>query len=697
MTTLDILEPRADVEEFEGADEEVEEPVINWVQRNAPANYYGVEPFNTRAGKRRDKFKVKWGDGTRRIAKVNKREHAGSTENDVRHLRRMDLDEALANNVIPVVDYVEKDGRVMSFEPEFVDATSLMEYVEQNGTLGLKDFERFMSGVVKAERYMVEEKGIFHRDLNWFNILLRKGKSGLEVRVGDLDTATSVDNVSPKIMPTACSRDIRDPLLDKMFTGEEGMYGEGSEIYAMGMNAFVALNGQAPVKYDFKAGTAVNVYTGESLLGEDGLVDRDKHERAIKEGKKRIPRRIRRRHGDWIQSATTLYPTQRTSTLESLAGDLDHVKGPTFWDKLRRSSAAIALTGMLAVAGTNAFNVYFMGPEIERHNKEQFAEARKYKVEAAWDGGNLEIKNNLLELEVKARSDDDKFPDRDFIRTKPGGFISVDLKAYEMPRKKGTYSSSYSLSGQLYIEGHELEKGPVREFDIHPRDPDRATDYGRAGMYYSKWFHLKVPESMPEGTHIIAAEIYAPTEEEMEDSKFSRLGEEVSFKDPGKAIARVRVPIVVGNPENMVDLGEMGNKYPDKQFDFRSLVKRPEFVGGDTPAPQGAYFVASPADDHFEAQDHGGYIRTQEVGEADSDEHRVYYFASYDSGGNRISFTGIPLERECINGGQLARVPTPKHYKWNVEFPDRGLAHEMLKYSREIDEDFRESLESNGE
>ena len=86
----------------------------------------------------------------------------------------------------------------------------------------------------------------------------------------------------------------------------------------------------------------------------------------------------------------------------------------------------------------------------------------------------------------------------------------------------------------------------------------------------------------------------------------------------------------------------------------------------------------------------------QDPQKAGGDEHRAYFFASYDSAGNRISFTGVPLERECINCGRAERGSDPDYYHWNVEFPDRNFAYELLDYAGKIDEDFREVKSTEG-
>lgn len=680
MTVEDVLS----VVSVNTGTDEANDELIKRVRRILPKDKYGpISRMEQEEGTRRAKFFGTWGKERKVCHKVDKpvkgphavnlREKGYNTKRDIETLLGFDPVEAAEHRISPLLDFNEEEGLVISTEPLYEGAVSLGRFFAEKKPTR-REFESIFGDVISAVKY-ANEHGVYHRDLNNNGIMVAREGGSLRARVTDWEVAVGADSVSDKPHTTVGSRSLRDPLLDV----EGAVYGSHAEMYQIAMNA-------------------LSVLTGETL--------EEKDDASIKTAMKKIPRDIRKRHGGWIKNCLAQDKRFRPSDLSALANQFDKACKPGFFESIFRNSEVTGPVAIASAIGTFALvaSLGYINWDKVNEGAAEYAKAlsnrEKYQVSAVWDGSNLEIKNNLFELEMTARVGNEKFPEKDFVVVDPiEKYISVDLKAYEMPREKGKYSSSYSLDGQLYIEGHKWKDGNVvEEFRIYPRNPDRSTEYGRGSMHYGAWLHLELPEDLPEGSHNVVAEIYAPSNDEIKDD---HLGEEVSFKNEGKAIARQRIPLVVGKPEHLVDLGEMRNTYPSMQFDFRDLVQdREHFIRGDTPSPNGNYFMASPLDGHLTFSEHGGYMRTLDPDKAENDGPRVYFFASYDSNGDRISYTGVPFARECINCNSVTRghpESAPDVYQWNVEFPDRGFAQELLDYSARIDQDFRATKTSSSQ
>lgn len=635
-------------------------------------------------------YRAPWGvHGRRRFLKAEITN--GGITRDVDALTRMDEGEALEHHVSPIVDYGMDGDFVWTAEPEFEGARTLREVIEQGGPIkNQREFEDIFGQVIEALRYLGNDKKILHRDLHGGNILVRERGRKREVRITDLRNAAASADLEPSPEPTQCSRFIRDPWIDRRFAGEDGAYSQKSEAYAIGMNAIVALTGQAPVSYDYRTGKAINAFTGESLFDEDGKWSREKHNKAVAAGIKKIPWRIRRRHGEWIENCLTATPVNRWSSLESLARNFESAAAPGTLEWISKNFSETlgitALTGIIA-SGLTIGGIIYASGSTKMVDDALKTKVEPYKVATVWDGADIEIKNNLIDLEINATRLTQKYPENcKFISVNPGDHFSVYVYPYEIPRQKGQFENNCVLNGQMYIEGVPTDGKVADEFTVTARYPNKATDYGRGSGYYGVSRSVHVPEDLPSGSYTLAVELFAPREGEERDKSL----ENIEFDQPGKAINRKRINIVVGDPAAKVDLGEAKMSYQGDHFVMRNLERDPNmFYSGDTPAPKGQfYFMTSPADDYSVVEDFGGYMRLERAEDASGKERRDVYFATYDDQGRRISYTALPLHRIVKQGA--GRVPT-SFCNWELDFPDKNFARRLSEEAQKIDGQFKEA------
>ena len=226
--------------------------------------YQKLQPFNEEKGGTRETFLADWGMGERKvIVKVDKKpvspngeyhvKRGYTTAHEIEVTSKIGLEEAVQHHISPLIDYYEVGGVTVSVEPFFEGSKSLRRLVEEKGRLSYKEVKEIFTQILEAERFLIKDKGLYNRDLNPGNILIREGRNGLEVRITDLANATSIDDVSAKSRPTVGARMITDPFLGEKFTGHLSCYDERSEVYAIGVNLIYALTGQVPFEYDISS------------------------------------------------------------------------------------------------------------------------------------------------------------------------------------------------------------------------------------------------------------------------------------------------------------------------------------------------------------------------------------------------------------------------------------------------------------
>lgn len=553
--------------------QETVDPTLDIVRRHLPANYSNLQAF--REGGTRKVFLADWGPkGKQRVIKVDKNPSTPHAERNVSRgyntgrevVVASGIDEPEEHHLIRLYDYLhvpelEKLGfsGVASIEDYFPGET-LEDRVKEKGPFTGMQAGQLFSGVLDALRYLQNDQGLFHRDLNRKNILIKENGK-VEARVNDLTNACSISEVIEKSRPTSGSRFVLDPTTEEIFTGHTSAYNAGSEMYMVGKNMLYALTGEEAVKYNPDSGEAINVFTGESLL-TNGKLDAKKHKAAIDKAVEKIPK-DGRRYVPFIRKTLTLDEAERYTSIDECVSDFDKASKPTLWEKIKRNGriATGIATGVLAlggILGNHMINQEYKNKQLQV----ELEKSLKYPVIGEWDGSTLEVSNGLTSLGVRVHRNqewDKTYPKNvDYLQITPGDKLWVDILADAIPRPKdSTYHGNPGLSGKIYLEGFGGEN-----FGIYPGPTDKTEMYGDIhgiGIGYM-WRSYEIPKDVPNGNHNLIVELYAGNNKRENEHIISSSEESINFLEPGRVIARKRIPVVVGDVKHKIDAKSLNSK-----------------------------------------------------------------------------------------------------------------------------------------
>ena len=500
-----------------------------------------------REGGTRTLYLADWsGEGTvskKRVIKVDK---PGMSERAQRHqlrgcttrneaLTAAAIDEIEAPNIIQTFDYEDLAPHgypgALSIE-QYFPSRSLEEIVAEK-TLSKREFQTFFDQVLQGE-LQLKRHNFYHRDLKPSNIL--RNEKGM-VRIVDLANARKRDETQAKYLPTSGGHFVMDPLLIAGFTGETRAYGEQSELYALGSDMLFSLIGAYAVEYDPDRMTATRVADGESLL-ENGMLSIDKHERAIEDALKRLPKEATA-YAPIIKRCLTVRKEDRFSSIDELIDAFDDAGKPTLGERLKRSWMKIAAAGVLALSLGSGLVIY--DTEQRRTYEQDLSQARKFPVVAEWDGETLDIDSNYVSVDAKVQntrrireSDTESYPRSSFVRAASGDTLKVIAYLHELPM---TNNESKMLPGRIYFQGYEGKY--FSGINVMPHN--MAIDWDMSYPMPAE-AELTVPSDMTHGTYNLIFEAYSP-----HDTRYGYINE-TAFPPPGTVIVRKRIPVVIGDP-----------------------------------------------------------------------------------------------------------------------------------------------------
>ena len=432
-----------------------------------------------------------------------------------------------------LVDYFETGERGVVTVERWFEAPSLEEIVRGEGPLDFNTFRDVFSQVISTEDNLISKHGLLHRDAKPSNILVKR-EGGIEVRLTDWANTCFVGETEEKFSPTAGGHLVTDPLLMSEFTKEDSEYGEQSEIYTVASDMLYAIRGQPVVEYSPEEGIAREIDTGESLLDLEGRIDGEKHEEAIEGALGELPRRFNRLKRVF-RRGLTLDREERYDSFREFREDFENLKKgrlETAGETLRENGALmafVAATGLIGLLGS-AYRFVSVREENKALQK-QVEQAARYDVGGRWNGNSLEVANNLVEssLDVSVKGGDVGRYEEEVVRAEPGDELgyTFNVDNLALPESKNT-----SLRGRVYLEGYAGD-----EFGISPAIFDKSKMERFMATVGYKWGDIELPEDIGEGVHYIVGEVYPPKGED----------KNIDFKNPGRAISRVRVPVVVGD------------------------------------------------------------------------------------------------------------------------------------------------------
>ncbi|VVB79569.1 Protein kinase domain protein [uncultured archaeon] len=439
--------------------------------------------------------------------------------------------------------------------PEIKEAVSLKAWLEKYGPFSAKDFVDGMKCMFRGAK-LLDSNGILHRDRHPANELVRRNHGGLEMFTIDTGSAVKKGDERNDHVQTTLAKFSSDPLVGGFFTDQIKSYGEDSEAYGLAFTALNTLTSQPPVLYDYRNGTAINNFTGESLLDEKGRVVPEKHKVAIDQAISQIPLAKRfalRNHLKWMRKALTLNQGERYTKLEDLFEDFDKACKPSKLSKLVRGGAlGVAASGLIALGIAGSTVAY--GP-LARPDTQAVEQKSKIPIIPTFDGYKLETRNPLFSLNFHMRSKDkpsevvydtlSSKKESEGVSSRVEPSVSLERgKKYEIylsPQQLLVLKSGLSgFTGKVYVEGLE---GKTFNTDLIMADP---TGYDMAGPNLPYDLSFEIPKEIQDGNYNLAVEIYAqnaPTGGNVIDGT-----QEINYEKWGKCIARKRVPVTVGNP-----------------------------------------------------------------------------------------------------------------------------------------------------
>jgi len=652
-------------------------------------------------GGTRDLYITEWGLGCeKRIIKVDRSElesprakrhveRGCDTSNDIRALSEILNPER--HNLMRLVDYYdlsETQGITVAVERHF-ESQSLEEKIQEK-PLKLKEFETVFAQVIEGSNYLINTCGMYHRDLKASNILVN---DELEIRITDFANACKKEEVKRKYMPTAGGHWVSDPLV--FFNGSENEYREASEIYAVGTEMFYALTGEHIFEYDADEGIGVSCATRENMLSENGIVDRKRHNTTLDDALKRLPKKARKKYGKVIKKCLSLDEEIRYTKVSKLKRDFTDEKNVPSWFKYLTSKLVLST----ALLGTTAFAAAGLGIMFDLENQLENSQATaeesaKYQVRAEWNGPTLTINNNLVELNLGlylpgSHSEDDTrkfddYPEFHYLELQPGEelFGSVSLSEIAGVDSASLESLSAQLFTRMYIEGFPAQE----EFHIHVKD---HSDYyvGQGMMGFFQYPSIEIPENISPGTYNLIVEVYAPTEEQQNNSN-SKGFKNLKFSNPESVILRDRIPIVVGNPT----ISPIKTSYMEADHGPSISVGRLEGASDFETLPANVIFETTLIGEDYYKQFgpcsnsnscHTTLSLPRDI--KDQDERILQIVARDKNGeGDIIYYTFIPMRHEILNekigyGRWRPVTPGPEFYETTVKLGEalRAESHDQ--------------------
>lgn len=685
--------------------------------------YHNIEFW--KEGGTRLLFKADWGPGNeKRVIKVDKVMLQSASPRSKRHVERgyvtaNDMDalsqlpaDAEQHGLMRLLDYADLSefGRGKVIVEPFFTSQSLEEKVASDGSVSFKEGKDLFGKVFHAADYFVTKTGRLHRDPKPANILVGQGTQRGQIRITDFANSRSAFDRETKYMPTAGSTQVTDWQLYGTLTGNDTAYDEKSEVYAYGMSYLFARLGKQFVDIDPDKKTAIALDTGESLLDESGIIDKNKYDAALKRAVSGLSRKERA----FVQKALTSNLDKRFSTLAELAQGFDKMHRPSLLAKLNHHRNPIMAAAAVTMSGVGLLMAYSFQKYDERREAQkaaEVAEAQKYQVASQWDGFHPTLKDNLVEMNVSATSgtgkdDWSEWPRERYLKGRAGENLSVYVNTQELPRKKDPkdrYSAGPTFSTRVYIEGLPFEKSSMEDstltyvshgkispkeslkndFYLYARHTNSAIEYGDGGgwgLYGNST--LTLPKSLLDGTYVVAVEIYEPSEKDIEQNDPSIRG--LHYSHPGKILARQRIPLVLGNPEGAVDIS---------MVNFDSLG-RPELMLYDLykSDPKGSSVTLSnrpvtlevsiPEENYSYKTDNEGTFSSiglnlpnSQPETADALKTRTLELVVRDPQNNVLLYTAVPVQREY----RYRDVSQNKDvYQWSFGRWDKSASESLI-------------------
>ncbi len=584
--------------------------------------------------------------------------------NEISIAKRFGVDEASENHLAVTYETLEtKNGETVALSPE-IQGVCLADY---KGGFDLEGFRSFFGQAISTQQFMIG-KGVYHRDLSPYNLLVRKNGK-LEALTIDLGSACEKETAKAETLTTRGARTVRDP---RVFSNGH-KYGDAQEIYALAQNMLVALTGKPAVKYD-----------AEQIKRWDP----EAHDAAIKQAIKNLPKWARRRWTDTflgrISYEDMIYKAMSSegnySSISAFQDDFEKASKLRTWERIKKNKA-IPTLGLLGLVGLGLGYGVVDELRSDKQVLEQIVqEARKYQVTTEWDGFELELNNNLLELTpsiakrepYKSIYNEDVKPR--FIKLEKGDklYVMPTSQLKPLPGEASRFGGK-AFRGKVYFEGF-----PATEFFSDPIIPD-PSQYDMSGPMIP---HLKinVPEDMPEGVWNLAIELYSPSGPDGEN--FISMFDFINFENPGRAIARKRIPVIIGNPEVTL------NPRSFKVGAYSEYLSLERLAGNVDPTKKGIsyeYSIPEIGYKEIETQEKCSFnppcSRFSEMPNP-TDEREVTLQIIIRDGGKIVNYSAFPIRGKKVG----------KSCWWDWSVPGPSFSEKLVQYRKQAAGEIKEAF-----
>lgn len=684
-------------------------------------------------------FRAKWGPGKEeRVIKVDKPrashlspraqrhiERGYTTDNDIRVLA--EIPDAEQHGLMRLLDYADLrqrgyEGSALS-EPYF-ESLTLEEVVQQRGPLPFAPAHRIFSKVFDGGNHLTKSTGRLHRDPKPSNILIGVNKREGEVRITDYANSAPKTAMTSKYNPTAGSVQVTDWRLMSPFTGKNAVYDEQAEVFAYGSAYLYARLGKSFAEIDPDLGRAVIPSTGENLVNANGHIDPERYERALRTAS----RPLKRGERAFIRRCLTSNLKERYASLDEMVEGFRQTQG--IWKTMRTSEKigvsafAAFLAGMMGVVATSYMDA---GPMAEAwRSAYSTKEDSRFDVSATWNGKGPELKNGLVDIEytafvyVPGGGRAEIYPsDTRYLRAQPGNTLDSHIVAREIPRPKNDEIQNVAtptLRGRVYIEGLPLQKKMsevwdfeqkksvmkeviVNDFWVRPYNTDETTEYHERGGQGAGNVSLTVPD-VPAGTYITTVEIYEPTsdmlarwaenEKGTDGVKIANPARALAFNNPGKVLARQRIPLVIGSPEQALDISyiQFNGGYGSPSASYRNLLDSTSFSPytlGSSDSTRGLTLEFRVPEENFvqtlDGTKNYHFISLPKENPSGSDQLglRTLEIIGRDASGAGVYYTAFPIERKLK---YTIKDTGREVYGWEFGFPDQSFSEKLVEHRK---------------
>nr|MCK4929754.1 protein kinase [Nanoarchaeota archaeon] len=595
----------------------------------------------------------------------------------IKAMKKEALKLAACSNVVPRKLEIDEEGKPFIVMPRY--EKTLADVLNDKGDrkffnngLSIEEVNKYIKDISTGISETHNKLKRTHGDLKPDNIVLDEKGNALLTDFGSSTCASTGRSVSPR--DNIGFVYIRAPENFKKGSHPE----KESDIWALDAIKYRLYTGKYPLEDEFNNSKDPRLFLEQ--VGDKGInnIIRKK----IRKNKKNIPRKARK----LLKKGLDVNPKKRHSSIDDVIKDFDKSTRLGFIVRhpYLATGVALGLLGLFTAGSWAAYNTFSKDGTI-KNLITAVEESKKYKVGAKWNGGKLEINNNLIDIGIRINQDgyrkSTKFPSGKVLYVEPGENLSITLSAKEIASSRDyLYPSPPSLKGKIYILGYD-----AKEFNVHAISHDETSLYDSMGQGYVGYNRasLDVPKDIPEGNHFLAVEIYAP--KEPPEHYHSVNHQAYNFKQPGKAISRLMIPLITGDVEDKVNLDEIRLGWYKSFVSFRDKTKdKNDFSGFKVINRNLQYELFIPEENiklNFLGEGNtNAFFKNIRLENGSGLGSKTLQIVIKDPNGKPISYSWTPIKWhvafDTSDGGKM--------YEWSIDLPGPDFSERIIQYRKNL-------------